>query len=352
MDNPKKLPELPSELLELIVKHLDVVAFCSFGVVCKTWYEIYDWSKEDFLESQAPMAILMSSSVKHMCYLFDMANGNTKKFKFLNLFKKFFIGCSAGYMIIEDMNHQISIVNPLTGHELNCHTPSFTLKGESLYDRIILVSTSSSESDVILVICNSKHEIQVFHSRKKQWFTSLYFGAPWVDIAIFKEQVYVVTNNAQIGKLRMKESNSTNKVFSWMTVKNTPNVNSQDLKLVVSNNQLLMVDFVPDQHLNIHKIDFDSVKWVKVDKLNDQALFLGKRWDSSIRKSSKWGGQSNCVYYLETQSTMCCVYSMEAKLIHKFLLMENSTCSRQQSLGWYYPHQCMMVDYHMDSERT
>ena len=43
------------------------------------------------------------------------------------------------------------------------------------------------------------------------------------------------------------------------------------LKLMVSNNQIFIVDFVPTKHLNIYKMDFDAIKRTKVDDLGDKA---------------------------------------------------------------------------------
>ena len=48
--------------------------------------------------------------------------------------------------------------------------------------------------------------------------------------------------------------------FSQLKLKNTPNVDSLDLELVVLNNQFLTIDFVPLKHLNIYKINFDAME--------------------------------------------------------------------------------------------
>ncbi|XP_020224677.1 uncharacterized protein LOC109806624 isoform X2 [Cajanus cajan] len=346
-DDEQEVAELSSDLLEFISKRLDVVGFCAFGVVCKSWWEVYVRSREDFLESVAPMAVLISSHAKRSVNLYDMANGNTKKVMLRNQFVgKFFVGCSIGYMTIEDCrNGEISLINPLSGHELNFNSPSSALQGKPLHDLIIFIPTLSFRNHSILTVCNSTHEIQFFHSRHSRWFTGRFFGHPWTDIAFFKNQIYFVTMKARLGNLTITESGID---LNWLVVENTPDVNAQNMKLVASNNQLLMVDFVPNRHLNIHKIDFNSMGWVKQDKLGDQALFFGGNWGPSITKPGKWGGQSNCVYYLEASSSMCYIYSMEAKLIEKFSLVENPTTSKLYSEGWYYPHQCMKIDYHMD----
>lgn len=354
-DDLEVLPELTSELFELIAKRLNVVSFCAFGAVCKSWMEICDRSREDFLESQAPLAVLTSSSSSsshdiQTCYLYDMANGKKMNHTLHDMVGKVFIGCSAGYVAYEDMKRHIYLVNPLTGHQLSYHAPPYFLRGKSLHDHVILASTLSSKSDVMfLAISHSKCEYQVFYSRTGGWFMALLFGEQsWVDVAVFKNQVYAVSSTAQLGKLRIKpfHKNWLNCTFIWLQdVRNTPKVNSNDLKLVVSNNQLLMVDFVPEKHLNIYMMDFDAMEWIKLDKLGDQALFLGGKLGSAIRKPGRWGGQSNCVYYLDTSSARCCTYSMEAKLIDNFPLMENPTTYELCSLGWYYPHQCMKVNY-------
>ncbi|XP_061353425.1 uncharacterized protein LOC133298180 [Gastrolobium bilobum] len=345
-DNQKELPELTTDLWELITKRQDVAGFCGFGAVCKSWLEIYDRSSEDFLESQAPIVVLISSSQdKRECYLHDIANGKTKKVMLPNIVSKFFVGCSAGFLILEDIYREIFLINPFTGHQLKCHAPHFSLIGKSLHDNIIVASTSSPKSYVILAISNTMRELQVFHFKNSRWFTWLFLRQEWVDIAIFKGHVYVVKKNAELGELRIKTTDSTSVVFNWLRVRNTPNVNNFYLKLVVSNDQLLMVDFVPEEHLNIYKMDFEAMEWVKVDELGDQAFFFGRAWGSAMRKPGRWGGQSNCVYCFDTLSNMCCIYSMEAQLISKFPFVEDSITSELSPIGWYYPHQCIKVDY-------
>ena len=43
-------------------------------------------------------------------------------------------------------------------------------------------------------------------------------------------------------------------------MKNTRNVDSVDLEMVVSHNQLLVIDFVLEKNLNIYKMDYDAME--------------------------------------------------------------------------------------------
>jgi hypothetical protein len=86
------------------------------------------------MELQATMVVLVSPHAKCSCYLIDMVNGNTKKIMLPNVPLKIFVGCSATYVILQEFNMQITLVNPLNGRELNLNAPTFILKGNSLHE--------------------------------------------------------------------------------------------------------------------------------------------------------------------------------------------------------------------------
>ena len=90
----------------------------------------------------------------------------------------------------------------------------------------------------------------------------------------FSTSVCVVTLKVEYEELKINVTNERKTRFSWLKLKNTPNVDSLDLELVVSDNQFLTIDFVPEKNLNIYKMDYDAMEWVKVDKLGDQVFLL------------------------------------------------------------------------------
>jgi len=334
------LPEIGNELWEEISKGLDVVGFRAFGSVCKTWNEITVRTKEDFLESQSPQVLLKSSNEMDLYYLCDMSRGKNTMVELHNTSNKSFVGCTGGYMIFESKNHHVNFVNPLNRHEIRYAIKSFHFRGQPHHDHIVLATSLSSKSHVLFALSNNKREYKVYHSGIGKWYYGVY-DVNVTDIAIFRNKVYLVTSEADFGELKINVADAS---FAWMPVHHIPNDDSEDLKLIVTNDQLFLVDFVPAKHLKIYELNFDTMMWIKVGDLGGKALFLGGKGHCAMRRPGKWGHLSNCVYYLETLPARCCIYSMEAKLIHMIPLVGKSG-DQVSSLGWYCPDQCMKVKY-------
>ncbi|XP_045791240.1 uncharacterized protein LOC123885948 [Trifolium pratense] len=349
-DNQEVTSVLDDNMLELIAKRLNVVSFCAFGAVCKRKNEICKRIKEDFQQSIAPLAMFTTKDdMMKTCYLFDMSNGKTMKVTLNNMDGNLLVGCTEGYIVFEKKGGKsVFLVNPLTGHQLPYSISSWIKRySRPRHDHIIMATDLPSKSNVLLAVSNDVDgwcEYQIYHSGIDGWITDIPDTKDWMDVVVFKNRFYVVTNEAQLGELRIEQLYLK---FNWLVVKNTPlNVDSENLKLVVGNNQLFMVDFLADEYLDIYKIDFDAMEWIKVDDLGDQALFLGGELGSAMRKPGKWGCPSNCVYFIKDSPPRCCLYSMEAKMIDDYPIEGNPTSSHELcSLGWYYPDQCLKINY-------
>jgi len=349
-DTQVALPIFIDDLLEFIAKRLDVVSFCAFGATCKRTNKICHRIKEDFLQSLAPLVVFTSThNMVKTSYLFDMISRKNMKLRLNNMDEKFLLGSTEGYMIFDKKRGHIFLVNPLTGHQLSYNKSSVILRSTPRHDHIIM-ATTLGKHNVLLAVSNDVGgwcEYQVFHSSSRidGWLMHCEDEQAWVDVIVFKNRFYLLTSEAQLGEFKIEELYLK---FNWPVVKNNPKVNSQDLKLVVSDDKLFMVDFVADEYFNIYKIDFDAMEWIKVDDLGEQALFLGGKLGSAMKKPSKWGYPSNCVYFLQDSPPRVCLYSMEGKIIDNFPIEGNPTSAELCSLGWYFPDQCMKVNYVVD----
>ncbi|KAJ7970694.1 F-box protein [Quillaja saponaria] len=252
-----------------------------------------------------------------------------------NFVQECYIGFSGGYLIMENFYCQPFLLNPFTGEELLFPKPPLSFNCVSPHDRVILASMPSKDF-VLLALSMGNKNLQVFLARDSVWDVYTYVKEPWmlVDIVVLDGRAYVVTNKGQLGFLSLSPLNLT-----FLEIKNiTPTLNSFNLKLVTSDQQLLMVDFIPGHNLAVYRMGFLGMEWVKIDSLGDQALFCGGRSGSELRKPGRWGGRSNCVYYIDSVSK-CYMYSMDATLIEGFRIEETSSGSPLLPLYWYYPHQ-------------
>lgn len=74
--------------------------------------------------------------------------------------------------------------------------------------------------------------------------------------------------------------------------------NSHLLKLVNYDDQLLVVDFEPQKRLNVYKIDFASMVFVKLETLGKLALFYGWTRCYVLRATQASGDMPTTVYYV------------------------------------------------------
>ncbi|KAJ0084799.1 hypothetical protein Patl1_29790 [Pistacia atlantica] len=128
------------------------------------------------------------------------------------------------------------------------------------------------------------------------------------DVVVFYGRLFVVTSLWQIGKFNLRSGNS---VFSTLTYE--PHYLTGKIRLVASKEQLFVVNLTATE-FNVYRIDFSRSEWVKVEKLGDEALFIDNM-SCRLSNTSKWGGRSNCVYYLSFNSGTCSVYSLNGEIL-------------------------------------
>ncbi|KAJ0084798.1 hypothetical protein Patl1_29791 [Pistacia atlantica] len=95
----------------------------------------------------------------------------------------------------------------------------------------------------------------------------------------------------------------------------------------------LLSSIVGDSTKNI-RIDFSLKKCFRVYNLGDEALFIDHK---SIRLSysAKWGGRSNCTYYLPFNSKTYYVYSLNGRLLEDNQIVR---CHVPAQINmWYFP---------------
>ena len=64
--------ELPEDLLELIAKSLCAIDYIMFGCVCKGWRLYVAAHRQEFMASQPPLVVLLSSYARRTCYFYSI----------------------------------------------------------------------------------------------------------------------------------------------------------------------------------------------------------------------------------------------------------------------------------------
>ncbi|KAL5766742.1 hypothetical protein ACOSP7_017359 [Xanthoceras sorbifolium] len=110
------------------------------------------------------------------------------------------------------------------------------------------------------------------------------------------------------------------------------------VRLVASKKQLLIVHFLPTiSRAKVCSIDLERLKWVEVEDLGDEALFLGAWMSSKSGSTTNWRGLRNCVYHLPFGSNTCNIYKLNGESRRRFQICEPDMTHKIYC--WYFLHQ-------------
>ncbi|XP_057982723.1 probable F-box protein At4g22060 [Malania oleifera] len=332
--------DLPEDLLDMISKRLGMVDYLAFGGVCKRWRSLVEECKRNFMDSQPPHIVIISTHAKKTCSLKNMADGKRFKTMLPHFAGKYCSASSCGYLVMQGRN-DVWFVNPFTRHEL--HFPGLP----NFADHIILTSIAAPSPDVISVaVFRSYAFLKFCRSKDTNWTVYSYANQPWiiVDVAVFKGKLYAVTNDARVGVFNLSCLVS----FTFLEVKSIPTL-SPFLLLATSDEQLLMVDFRGSEQLRVYELDFTRMQWVKIKSLGDNALFVSDMKFCTINNPARWGGRSNCVYHVGCVLNLCSMYSLEGKLLDRFTIIGKELVALfVKPFLWYFPHQLYRMDSLVD----
>ena len=307
VDNSNWRPwsELPVGLLDQITKSLGAIDHLMFGCVCRRWRLYAVAHRQEFMISQPPLVVFLSDHAQRACYFYDIFDQRLYKATLPNLVGKSISGLTCGYMIMKDKKEKkdspIWLLNPFTRHELRFPCPP------KPYSAIILASLGTHSQEFIIVainqfiqFCRSTDVSWTVHDLNDTFFSSSTdcSGQRWFeDGAVFKGKIYVLTNLGEIGVLNL----NSHPYVTLLEVKCIGDWGSR-IKLLAFDDKLLMIQRF-DSFLwkfEVYELNFAKMKWVKMQNLKDEALFLSLR-TSGYSNVTKWRGSQqpmNCIYNL------------------------------------------------------
>ncbi|GKV07911.1 hypothetical protein SLEP1_g19612 [Rubroshorea leprosula] len=329
--------DLPGELLSEIAKGLSVADYLSFGRVCRNWRSITVSSKREFLESQAPLVLVISSHARKTCFFFDMSSQDTYRTVLPKFSGRSIVGISSGYLIMQLSD--IMLTNPITGHTLEFPGALQPFPDRiTMSDGCIFASTMPHQDFLVVALFSMHLNLQFRRSRDHQWTFYSYAGEPWEikDITAFGARIYALTSDSQIRVLSLKNPPT----MEPLQLKGKPHLGS-NVTFAASDEHLVVLDLVPHRRVEVYRIDFVSSQWVKVDDLGDQSVFMSDMIHlrlASLHTTASWGGRRNCVYYLGPWSAKGTVFTLEGDLVENISVAPGDRLrSIRASYGWYFP---------------
>ncbi|KAK7828169.1 hypothetical protein CFP56_030481 [Quercus suber] len=312
--------ELPEALLELIAKSLCAIDYLMFGCVCKGWRLYVAAQRQEFMASQPPLVVLLSSYARRTCYFYSIFDQRLYKAILPNLVGKTCSGVYCGYFVMLDKkksaDSQIWLLNPFTRHELRFSSPP------NPYFSFIFASLPTPSQEFVIIAIKGGYPFLQFHkSTDVNWtvydYTDLFKGHfaddfRWfVGGAVFKGKIYMLTNHGDIGILNP----NSHPYVTLLKVKGI-GYRSCGLQLLAFEDKLLMIHRYDTvwQQIQVYELNFLKMEWVKMQNLKDQALFLSNK-SSGFSDMTRWRGSQqtmNCGGWSVSQRPKNCIYRLGA----------------------------------------
>ncbi|RHN65243.1 putative quinoprotein amine dehydrogenase, beta chain [Medicago truncatula] len=339
------------DMLDVISRDLDFDDLFQFSGVCKNWREFHKTYWKKFLASQEPLLIKKSYHDKKSFSFISIADRKVYHSKTINQFWHFaYFGSSSGYLIMRGDNNSFLLLNPFTRRKKVINTSTFKVNSTYFAYHVLLAFGKGSEEFVLVASCKSSSSLYVYQSRNLGWVTYLTMGNAWkvVDFVVFHNTIYVVTNEAIIGVLDLNSSN-----IKFLEMKSMPDVTSMShLRLVCCDGQLLVVHIESEEILNVYKIDFSTMNYVKLETLGDIALFYASgEYFYALNNPRRWGFESNSLYAINLSSTTCKVCLGDDNRLPKYIKHDRTRVPPTENaylLDWCFRHQQYEVDFSPD----
>ncbi|KAM7508774.1 hypothetical protein LguiA_019227 [Lonicera macranthoides] len=329
---------LPEDLLILIIMHLEFPDFLSFGRVCRSWRSAAEAQRKIFLAPKPPFVGVISSFAKKSISFKNIFEETRYKTMLRDVNSKLCLGSSCGYLMMLESDYRLWLVHPITGNEFRFPSlPGSSRKEISSQCRAVLVYSPTLSGYQVVAIYRNTKQIMNGGPHDADWrcLTFHFLPCEFADLAFFKGAIYVLATNCLIYQVSVQRCGI---IFFPMEVKYAPSVSGLNLQLVSSNERLFMVDCYSELRLPfVYEVDFDSMTWVRMLDLGDEAIFLSDLKSSFVANPTKWGAQGNCVYVLQKKDHLCCIYSLDGREIGGVRVLYGERPTTKLPFIWYLP---------------
>ncbi|XP_021890340.1 uncharacterized protein LOC110808964 [Carica papaya] len=348
--------ELPRDLLYAISKQLSIQDYFSFAQVCTKWRSNFALSKKDILTSIPPLILLLSTCRAEFCYFYNLSDGSIFEIKIPSISMKLFHGISSGYLVMESLENDICLTNPITRQHLVVARPPEHTEFNKFFD-LIAIALIIPQKEILMVGLTERCPRLYFRRSTDPSWTCYEYGKDrcFMDLIVFNFKVYLLGTDCEISLLNLRSTSC----LTLLPLNGKPR-SSRRSRFVTSGDRLLVVDFVLESWLHVYEIDLVQMEWVKITDLGDESLFFssckGNRLLSSCKGNrllnvKKWGGHSNCLYQLGFMSDRFHVYSLERELVGEHILNIGAADSYPRyPVGWYFPESAYDMDVVRDDE--
>ncbi|TXG49420.1 hypothetical protein EZV62_025295 [Acer yangbiense] len=329
-DVPGPWSNLPRELLLIIFRKLeDPSDIYNCATVCGSW--------NSAMTSISPKFLLLSivglgkgkdidaSPHRNSCTLFNPDTNTTHQIALPNLKGKWFSSSSFGWLLTirAKSPHQLSLLNPFTGHQISLppakdfykHIHPYKRESACLNKWIyrpqetrVITSTSPLNPNCLILAAHSVahgggNKLSFCRPGDKSW-TNLDFNEDCCDTIYYHGEFYAVDYDAYFYRIHCRDIPGTEKLplhrIELLRKYHTNYLVELDgLLLLVVRYLYLGYGFPEPSQFDVYKLDWLAKAWVRVESIHHNSILLGRHSSISLPAGRHGDLRANCIYYID-----------------------------------------------------
>ncbi|XP_077250866.1 F-box protein SKIP23-like [Tasmannia lanceolata] len=331
-----KWSELPNDLLAMVFDRLPLfIDYIRVGAVCSSWYQFTEENSNwlDF-QDQLPLMMLPDKERTETRSFYSITENKVYDIQLSEFHGKWCLVSSKGWVVTIDETNNVHLLNPLTTEIVY------------IVNTVLSANPISTKDYIVATIVTYDWKLSFYKSWDEKWTTNNEL-IHYEDVIYYKDKFYGITSHNAIVTYDFA-SNDFPK-FSIITHPFQEETADRSY-LVESSGKLLKVlryyEWYPDyendededgkvfQHcqewvyrtdwFDVFELDEETGKWIEIESLGDQSLFLGYGNSVSLSASDFPQCKRNCIYFtdncddLPTWGLDNGVFNLEDKSIEPF----------------------------------
>ncbi|XP_050883927.1 F-box protein SKIP23 [Lathyrus oleraceus] len=292
--------ELPQEIIELISKKLTIYFdYLRFRCVCRSVPET-----PLHLPPQFPLLMLSPKS---------FLDPSTNKLHHLNLplsssHRTRICGSSYGWLVILHEISEVRLLNPITCVTLSLPSlytlPKFVRKrlkcnSNSFLNKVVLSSSPSLSSDFVAFAILNSSALAFYRKGHDSWVLFNVNGYHvWMDVVSKNNLFYAVSMEGTIAVCDVEGPR-----VSVIETTNSVNLGNQIYYVVFSGEDMLLVSSYQTAWFLILKMNWNTLKWEKIQTLGGKMLFLESRSSFSFSATDFARCPTKLIYFTNDVSS-------------------------------------------------
>ncbi|KAI9156069.1 hypothetical protein LWI28_000063 [Acer negundo] len=266
-----------------------------------------------------------ASPDKNSCTLFNPDTDTTHQIALPNLKGKWFSSSSFGWLLTIRVKspHQLSLLNPFTGHQISLPPAKDFYKHIHHYKRMepddyysvykwiyrpqetrVITSTSPLNANCLILAAHTGgNKLSFCRPGDKSW-TNLDFDEVCCDTIYYHGEFYAIDDYAYFYRIHCRDIPAAEKLplppIELLRVFHTNYLVELDGHLLLVVRYLYQGNGFPEpSQFDVHKLDWLAKAWVRVESIHQNAILLGRHSSISLPAGRRGDLRANFIYYID-----------------------------------------------------